>query len=802
MIRLNPGVYTLRIVLPGFQIYQEEQLRITTGATLERNVTLKVSAIEETVTVSGESPMVDVRQVEVTHTVTKELIENVQNQRYSVQEYAKWTPGVSAGDPSARSQTVNVMGSTPNENSWQLDGTELATLGGLIQATDVDAIEEMQVSTLGASAEYKFSQGAVFTFVGKSGTNMFSGSASAIFQNDRLVSKPTKLPCNCPAGETGFSRFGYRDYSLHVGGPIIKDRLWFFGGAAIWERKESAPGLNPTFGQNATYDQDNKLSSKVDWKINDRVKFSQTITDEPFNSPGRTTLTIPASALTDIRGVGRSTPFGHWRGIWTYGTRVNVTLSNSTLLSFHAGGTGEDWVREPKTGDKITPNHTGSRDGYPERRRAAVRPHESLASQPVGQDQSLHPGSSGAGYPRGRPIRPRQLPFRDRVSQWRSVSGPGRCAAAGDLSGSIRCRRPLQRRWGLGGRSDDDSEPADAQSWRPVGSYAASSPDLSAVDSLLNPISGTVKGAGDLFAWKNISPRVGFNLKLTDAGTMVMRGNYNRAYRGVVLSELTGIYPGQPASSLRRYDPATLDYTTLVSTTIPGSNIQLDPNVDAPFTDRIDRLDRQLAKAMALKVSYVYKHGENQLGWKDVGGTYGSQTVTLANGQTLTVLPLLNAASARKFTLTNGPGFFNTYKGLLMTVTKRMSSHWQADISYTESRSTGLFTAGTVGQDPNDYINLAGAVATIDRPHMLQSQGLVPDSGHRRVCFRQHHDPVGLPVRAEHARAAAARHTRGQYCAARERKQSSSLAEARIPQVQQGAAARRHAQARADLQRQ
>jgi carboxypeptidase family protein/TonB-dependent receptor-like protein len=726
LIRLNPGVYTVRISLPGFQIYQEEELRVTAGATLERNVTLKVSAVEETVTVSGESPMVDVRQVEVTHTVTKELIENVQNQRYSVQEYAKWTPGVSAGDPSARSQTVNVMGSTPNENSWQLDGIELATLGGLIQATDVDAIEEMQVSTLGASAEFKFSQGAVFSFIGKSGTNVFMGSASAIFQNDSMVSKPIKRPCNCASGETGFSRFGYRDYSLHVGGPIVKDRLWFFGGVAIWERKESAPGLNPTFGQNASYDQDNKISSKFDWKINDRLKFTQTLNDEPFNAPGRPTLTIPGSALTDITGVGRNTVFGHWRGIWTYGSGLTATLSNSTVLTIRASGTGEDWVRVPKSGDKVTPNHTDLATGIQSggvpffghmnlwRHTQSVKVNHYIQGA---VEQDLR---AGVQFDRDRfrseTTFPSGVQYQDQASAplqaiFQSPNVVGARYVAGGVWGedqlTIRNRLTIS----LGIRWDRTR---------------AISPDLRAVDTLLNPTGETLKGAGDLFLWKDVSPRVGFNLRLTDDGRTVMRGNYNRAYRGVVLSELTGIYPGQPPSALRRYDPATRDYTTVVSVTVPGSNIQLDPNVDAPFTDQYSiGVDRQLARTMAVKASYVYKHGENQLGWKDVGGIYGSQNVILANGQTLTVLPLLNATSARKFTLTNGPGFFNTYHGLLMTVTKRLSNYWQADISYTESKSTGLFTAGTVGQDPNDYINLAGRIATIDRPHMLQSQGLV-----------------------------------------------------------------------------
>lgn len=724
---LPPGTYTLTLALPGFATYQEQELRLTANSTLERNVTMTVSAVQETVTVSGESPMVDVRQVEVTHTVTQELIENVQNQRYSVQEYAKWTPGVSAGDPSARSQTVNVMGSTPNENSWQLDGTELATLGGLIQATDVDSIQEMQVSTLGASAEYKFSQGAVFSFVGKSGTNDFHGTASAIFQNDHFVSKPTKLPCNCPAGTTGFSRFGYHDYSVHAGGPIIRDRLWYFAGAAIWERKESAPGLNPTFGQNATYDQDNKLSSKFDWKINDRLKFSSMLNDEPFNSPGRPTLTVPATALTDIRGIGRKTLFGHWRGIWTYGEHLDYSVSNTTLLSFHAGGTGEDWLREPKTGDRITPNHTDLATGIQTggvlffgemvlwRHNQAAKIVHYLDGEKI--DQELRGGiqfdrnsfRSATAFPSGVQYQDQNNAPLQAVFQAPSVVGAKYSAVGGWVEDVLTLSNRLTLSLGI--RLDRTR---------------AISPDLRAVDAVLNPTTGTINGAGDLFTWDNISPRVGFNLKLTDDGRTVMRGNYNRAYRGVVLSELTGIYPGQPVSSLRRFDATTGGYTTTVSTTIPGSNIQLDPNVKAPFTDQYSiGIDRQLARTMAVKVSYVYKHGADQLGWKDVGGVYGTQTVTLPNGQALNVLPLLNATSARKFTLTNGPGFYNKYNGLLMTVTKRMSNHWQADVSWTESRSQGLFTTGTVGQDPNDYVNLEGRIATIDRPHMLQSQGVV-----------------------------------------------------------------------------
>src|SRR5262245_26344556 len=135
-VTLPPGLYRLTLMLPGFATYEELDLRVTLGGTLERNVTLKVSSLQETVTVVGESPMVDTREVAVTHTVPQEFVENVQHQRYSIQEFAKWTPGVSSGDPSGRSQAVNVMGSPSGESTWLLDGIQLKTQGGINPATD------------------------------------------------------------------------------------------------------------------------------------------------------------------------------------------------------------------------------------------------------------------------------------------------------------------------------------------------------------------------------------------------------------------------------------------------------------------------------------------------------------------------------------------------------------------------------------------------------------------------------------------------------------------------------------------
>ena len=95
----------------------------------------------------------------------------------------------------------------------------------------------------------------------------------------------------------------------------------------------------------------------------------------------------------------------------------------------------------------------------------------------------------------------------------------------------------------------------------------------------------------------------------------------------------------------------------------------------------------------------------------------------------VTVYPLMNAPSARRFLRTNGPGFFSRYDGLVLSAYRRLANRWMLNLNYTYSKTEGLQPTGssvfatTVGQDPNDYVNLTGRLSPNDRPQVLTATG-------------------------------------------------------------------------------
>src|SRR5262249_11496566 len=143
---------------------------------------------------------------------------------------------------------VNVMGSNQTETSYMVDGMNAnhVTSGASYGYFSMDAVEEISMTTLGASAEYQQAQGGVLNMVTKSGNNRWRGDGLKYWAPPSLTSAPISLACNCPLGTTNFKLYKYRDYGAHGGGPIRKDHLWYYGGVSDAGPSSRSPGAPDT----------------------------------------------------------------------------------------------------------------------------------------------------------------------------------------------------------------------------------------------------------------------------------------------------------------------------------------------------------------------------------------------------------------------------------------------------------------------------------------------------------------------------------------------------------------------------
>jgi hypothetical protein len=230
---LAPGEYMLEIALANFAKYREDEIPIVVEGNIERTVILKLAGIAESISVEGGSTVEAERSGLASRFELQELT-SIPVRRFSMFDFIKATPGVSPTSPSSGVDNgVSVFGSGVNESLYLLDGTNFTCpcSGGPAPQPDVDVIEEIHVDSLGAPAEFGNIQGAVFNVVTKQGSNFFAPDFSYYGQTAGLTSQPVQLPCvRCSQAETQYTRVRYRDFTTYLGGPIVRNRVWFFGG--------------------------------------------------------------------------------------------------------------------------------------------------------------------------------------------------------------------------------------------------------------------------------------------------------------------------------------------------------------------------------------------------------------------------------------------------------------------------------------------------------------------------------------------------------------------------------------------
>jgi hypothetical protein len=225
---LQPGSYTVKASLSGFQSWQGADNVVSAEKTTSLTITLRIAAEQATVTVSGEVPLVDKTNTSATTTVSSTLTQKLAIGR-SYFDVITMTPGVTDPDDDGN---PNSHGAPDSYNLYLFNGVDTTdpTTGTFGSNSNFEAIEEVVVNTSAVSAEYGRAQGAIVNVITKSGTNQFKGSGKVIMTNDDWNADNKG---HDPVTGTAFARTKEDktrpEYSFTLGGPVWPDHAWFFG---------------------------------------------------------------------------------------------------------------------------------------------------------------------------------------------------------------------------------------------------------------------------------------------------------------------------------------------------------------------------------------------------------------------------------------------------------------------------------------------------------------------------------------------------------------------------------------------
>ena len=190
ILDLEPGRYGVKFELSGFQPAEVPDVVLLLGKTLTIDSTLKVGTLQEAVTVTAESPLIDTRSTTIAHNVTAEEFDRIPKGR-SFQNLAFASPSVNTGEIEGG---IQVNGASGAENAFTIDGVTTNSLinGGSRQDAVFEYLQEVQVKTGGINAEYGGALGGVVSAVTKSGGNQYRGEAHYYFTGASTSAGPVK----------------------------------------------------------------------------------------------------------------------------------------------------------------------------------------------------------------------------------------------------------------------------------------------------------------------------------------------------------------------------------------------------------------------------------------------------------------------------------------------------------------------------------------------------------------------------------------------------------------------------------
>ena len=278
---LIPGRYTVAASLDGFSTVTVQNVDLNIATTRALDFTLRPSAVEESITVTADAPLV-ATSPSIGTVVSQQELENLPLNGRQFANLASLAPGTSLGvnpDPTKPGQLVVALNGGVGRNvNYIIDGGDNTddTIGGALQNFNLEAVQEFKIQTQQYKAEFGRSTGGVLTVVTKTGTNDFGGTVYGFFR-DKGLNSETESESRSNFGKQAYER---KQYGLSFGGPIVRDRAHFFATYDKTDRETGfalSPNVTVIFPDvspilNVPFE-DEMITGKATWAINSRQQL-------------------------------------------------------------------------------------------------------------------------------------------------------------------------------------------------------------------------------------------------------------------------------------------------------------------------------------------------------------------------------------------------------------------------------------------------------------------------------------------------------------------------------------------------
>jgi len=743
---LPPGIYEVTFMLENMNTIVRKDIVVNLGKSVTVNVSMVLKTQEETVIVSGQAPTVDRQTTTKSANLDIQFLEYIPALR-TLASYLNITPGAN---------NDSIHGGSVRDTSYNLDGLNLSdpVVGGQGVSFGLDIMEEISVESGGLAAEYGQARGAVLNIVSKSGGNKFSGTASIYYRHESLQSDNTQ---DTPLKG---QKSGYKyelDTGLTLGGPIVKDKLWFFLNISINKREQLIAGYPHDAQGNPL-----KEIPSDDFRPYPYLKFTY--------QPNQANKFSFSYNFSDIRR--------HHRGASRYVEEITTYVQEtpSHVLNLHwTRSFGPNFFMNFKAGGYYSIFNMWRKGTTPN-----FYSYDDLNTYGPAQFDDENPRHRFQFNTDG-------TWFVDNLAGSHEIkfgaeflySWSGRGMTYSDIEDPYGFH--LQRVWLYGG------EPYLAQwSFNHKSKYEMMNIGLFAQDNwsisknlTLNvgfrfesqhgyiPPQGqttpvVIPGVAtwnrnvpttiNALNWNTISPRVSLIYDIFSNGTTLFKASFSRYYLANISQYFDFINPNTQAGY---YGYANADYTVdpewiLSYWGFPTVLGWKSHKVKAPYMDELTvGIERELFTDWSVGLRYIKKWDRKLIedasfheldldalldegkliwtNWEEIPytetGNYAGNTVTFWN--MLNVYPSDTA-------LINPPGANRDYDGLEFTLNKRYANGWQLNLSYVYQKSRGLI--GTDFNDswgytsyfdnPNTHVNAIGEFQ-LERRHQVKLTGMV-----------------------------------------------------------------------------